>query len=203
MRLLSFMRVFIRVRFALRMPQSGSTRPPVRLSSPRFSLRDKRWLPIALVAMTLAISACGFKLRQPAELPFASLYVQVPATSVLGGQLRRQVAATTNSRVVDDPAQAEASLELLGESREKVVLSLNAQGRAREYELRQRISFRVVGKNGSELIGPTELALKRVISFNDSDVLAKESEETLLYNDMQTDIVQQLIRRIAAVKPPL
>jgi len=32
-------------------------------------------------------------------------------------------------------------------------------------------------------------------------VLAKESEEALLYRDMQSDLVQQILRRLAAIKP--
>ena len=51
-----------------------------------------------------------------------------------------------------------------------------------------------------DLIPETELLQQRDISFNESAVLAKESEENLLYRDMQTDIVQQLMRRLAAVK---
>jgi LPS-assembly lipoprotein len=31
-------------------------------------------------------------------------------------------------------------------------------------------------------------------------VLAKEAEESLLYRDMQSDLVQQLMRRLAAIK---
>jgi len=50
------------------------------------------------------------------------------------------------------------------------------------------------------LIAPTEIVQQRDISFNESAVLAKEAEEALLYRDMQTDIVQQLLRRLAAVK---
>ena len=38
------------------------------------------------------------------------------------------------------------------------------------------------------------------VSYNESAALAKEAEEQLLYRSMQTDIVQQLMRRLAAVK---
>ena len=55
-------------------------------------------------------------------------------------------------------------------------------------------------QDGKELIPETELLQQRDISFNESAVLAKEAEEALLYRDMQTDIVQQLMRRLAAVK---
>jgi len=50
------------------------------------------------------------------------------------------------------------------------------------------------------LIEPTELLQQRDISFSETAVLAKEAEEALLYRNMQTDIVQQLMRRLAAVK---
>jgi LPS-assembly lipoprotein len=50
------------------------------------------------------------------------------------------------------------------------------------------------------LIEETEVAQQRDISFSEAAVLSKEAEETLLYRDMQSDIVQQLLRRMAAVK---
>jgi LPS-assembly lipoprotein len=41
--------------------------------------------------------------------------------------------------------------------------------------------------------------LRRDYSFNDQEQLSKESEEALLYRDMQTDAVQQLLRRLQAI----
>ncbi|HZV67738.1 MAG TPA: LPS assembly lipoprotein LptE, partial [Telluria sp.] len=61
--------------------------------------------------------------------------------------------------------------------------------------------FHVLDAKGGELLGRTEISLKRSLSFNETEVLAKESEETLLYRDMQTDLVQQILRRLAAIKP--
>jgi LPS-assembly lipoprotein len=63
-----------------------------------------------------------------------------------------------------------------------------------------RFGFRLRTLAGKELIPATELLLQRDISFNESAVLAKEAEEALLYRDMQSDIVQQIMRRLAAVK---
>jgi LPS-assembly lipoprotein len=70
----------------------------------------------------------------------------------------------------------------------------------REFQLRLRVKFRVRTLQGVELIAPTEVVLQRDISFNETAVLAKESEEILLYRDMQSDLVQQLLRRVAAIK---
>jgi LPS-assembly lipoprotein len=89
---------------------------------------------------------------------------------------------------------------LLGESREREVLSVNAQGRAREYQLRLRSTFRVVDPNGIELIAPTTLTARRDIAFNESELLAKESEEALLYRDMQSDLVRQMVTRLQGIR---
>jgi LPS-assembly lipoprotein len=62
------------------------------------------------------------------------------------------------------------------------------------------VRFRMRSSKGRDLIEPTDILQERDISFNESAVLAKEAEEALLYRDMQSDIVQQLLRRIAAVK---
>ena len=43
--------------------------------------------------------------------------------------------------------------------------------------------------------------IRRDISFSDALVLSKEAEEVLLWRDIQNDLVQQLLRRLAAAKP--
>jgi LPS-assembly lipoprotein len=70
----------------------------------------------------------------------------------------------------------------------------------REFELRMRVTFKLRTAKGLVLIAPSVIEQHRSISFNESAVLAKEAEETLLYRDMQADVVQQLLRRLAAVK---
>ncbi len=50
------------------------------------------------------------------------------------------------------------------------------------------------------MIGPNEILLKRDLLYSDSDVLGKEQEEALLYRDMQTDAVQQVVRRLQVAR---
>ena len=40
----------------------------------------------------------------------------------------------------------------------------------------------------------------RDVSYNETQALAKEAEEALLMRNMQSDMVQQLLRRLAAVR---
>ena len=156
----------------------------------------------AFVCLGAAVLAgCGFHLRGAANLPFSTLYVQVASTSALGHEIRRSLRAS-NARLVDSPTDAQATLVIMSEIREKQILSLGGQGRVREYQLRYRIGYQLTDGKTTTLIAPTEILLKRDISFNDSDVLAKEAEEALLYRDMQSDAVNQLVRRLQAAKLP-
>ena len=70
----------------------------------------------------------------------------------------------------------------------------------REVQLRVRLGFRLRTPAGRELIAPAEILLARDMSYNESAALAKEHEESLLYRAMQSDIVSQVMRRLAAVQ---
>ena len=154
-------------------------------------------------AAALALGACGFQLRGAPELAFTSVFVNVAESSGLGAELKRNLGALGTLQVLGAPApQADAQvvLEILSEQREKTVVGVSTTGQVREFQLRVRIRFRLRTPQGRELIPDTELMQQRDFSFNESAALAKEAEEGLMYRDMQSDIVRQLVRRLAAVR---
>jgi LPS-assembly lipoprotein len=156
---------------------------------------------LLLAAVTaVAVAGCGYTLRGAQTLPIDTLYLALPPNSQLGAEISRVVRSSTNTKVVADRKSAQAVFELLGENREREVLSINAQGRAREYQLRVASTFRVTDPQGVELIPPTTLTARRDIGFNESDLLAKESEEALLYRDMQSDLVRQMVTRLQGIR---
>jgi LPS-assembly lipoprotein len=158
---------------------------------------------LAFAASSLLLAACGFELRQAPHFAFNTIYVGAAPGSSLGNELKRTIAFSDGVTVIGDAARANAAqvvLDVLADQREKVVVGLNASGQVREFQLRTRFRFRLRTPQGKELIPETELLQQRDISFNESAVLAKETEENLLYKDMQTDLVQQLMRRLAALK---
>jgi LPS-assembly lipoprotein len=161
-------------------------------------LSSKRVLTLALA---LALAGCGFRLRGTAEVPFESLYVP-GATSGIALDLKRNIQAGTKARVVDDPQQADAVLQFVEESRNKEILSLTGTGRVREFQLRYRVGFRVHDSKGADYVPLSTIQLTRDVTFNDAEILAKEAEEQLLFRDMQSDMVQQIMRRLAAAKRP-
>jgi LPS-assembly lipoprotein len=159
-----------------------------------------RLLAAALVALTLA--SCGFHLRGPQPLAFSSLYVGTNQYSDLGAALRRQVTLSGTTKVEENEAVADARLQILANERTREILSLTATGKVREYELSQRIRFRLVSKTNEELIPPTNLVVRREYTFNDELILGKEQEEALLFRDMEADLIQQVMRRLAAWQRP-
>jgi LPS-assembly lipoprotein len=155
-----------------------------------------------IIALTQFAAGCGFQLRGTAALPFERLYMPATTSPGVALNLKRNILSGTRTRVVDDPKQADAVLEFLQEGGEKHILSLAATGRVREFQLRYRVAFRVHDGKGGEYLPATTVQLTRDVTFNDSEVLAKESEEQLLYRDMQQDMVQQIMRRLAAAQKP-
>jgi LPS-assembly lipoprotein len=166
-------------------------------------LIKRRLLRALALSAAVMLSACGFHLRgsgTEAVLPFTTIYLGSADTPLLT-ELKRNIANGGGTLIATEAKTAQAIVDILSEAREKTVLSLNSQGRVREYTLTYRVVFRVRGSQELELLAPTEVALRRTLSFNETQVLAKEMEEATLYREMQTDMVQQILRRIAAIKP--
>jgi LPS-assembly lipoprotein len=155
-----------------------------------------KWL--LLLSVAVALSACGFHLRGKPNLPFKSIYLNVPPTSTLGLQLKRYLKAS-GITVTDNQKDAEAVFQLLADTQEKKILTLSTVGQVSEYVLYKRTSFIVLDAQGKVLVPPSEIVLKRDISYNTQQELSKQAEEVILYNDMQADLVQQILRRMSAI----
>lgn len=154
-----------------------------------------------VMVLVLLVSACGFQLRGSYTLPYESLYLAIPDYSLIGAGLRRAIRASVSTRLADSKEDAEATFLPTAEAREPVILSLSSSGRVREKRLRYRYGYRVVDAKGRDLVLPNVIELTRDLTYDDSNVLSKEQEEVLLWQDMEKDLVQQLMRRLAAVKP--
>jgi LPS-assembly lipoprotein len=155
---------------------------------------------IVPVVFCFFLAACGFQLRGQATLPFETLYISFPVGNPIGTDLRRFVKAGTSTRIVDDPKTAQATLEVVSAANERQIMSVSGGGRVREFELRYRVSFRLVDAKGVELIPVNEIALRRILPFTDAQVVAKEGEEAMLVREMQSDAAAQILRRLEAVK---
>ena len=152
-------------------------------------------LILLLVAM---LSACGFQLRGSYTLPWETLYIGLPEFDPLRAQLKRGIEASTQTKVITDPKQAQASLMITANQPLRSILSLNAAGLVREIQLTRVFGYRIVDAEGKELIPPSSIVLQREMSFDDARLFAKEAEEAMIVKEMEQDLVQQLMRRLAA-----
>ena len=158
---------------------------------------------LAAAAVATAVAGCGFALRQAPELRFKTIQLTGFAPhSPLADELRNNINASATTRVVDGIAQAQVVLEVLQDSRDRLVVGSGAAGQVTEFQLRERFNFRLRAADGRVLIPTTELLLNRDMSYTESAALGKEQEEGSLYRAMQSDIVSQVVRRLAAVPAP-
>lgn len=155
-----------------------------------------------LFSLSLFCSACGFHLRGAVDIPYTRFYIASPsADSALGTELRRQIQGHRPEVLVDSLASAEAVFHQIGNSRERVITVLNADGRVREYQLRLVYSFRIDDREGNALSPVANIIIAREMTYDDNLILAKEQEEEFLWQEMERDLVQQILRRLATLPP--
>jgi len=158
-------------------------------------LQRRTWLAALASA---ALAGCGFKLRQPARLSFGSIALTgFAAKSPMAEELRRQLAQQV--RVLDTPDRADVVLHALEDTRERSVVASTSTAQVRELQLRIKLHFTARTPGGRELIPRAELLVSRDLSYSETAALAKEFEEAALYGEMQSDVVGQVLRRLAAV----
>jgi LPS-assembly lipoprotein len=166
----------------------------------RGAMRARGWL--CAVAIALGLAACGFHPRGEANYPFDSIFVNAPISPPLKLELTRAVAAASKARVVDAPTSADVVLEIPSVIDDKEVLSLSSGGSVREYQLIKRVQFSLHDKEGNDWMTPGEIVVRRSYTFNETQVLARDLQEQRLQREMQTDAIQQIVRRMQVARRP-
>ena len=164
-----------------------------------------RTTSLLMLTLSLLLAACGFHLRgqNAFALPFQKLHVQ-SANDYAPFINELKIAIQENDvQITESAEQAQLTLQIVSEIADKQILSLSAAGRVLEYRLQYRISLRAYDQKQQEWLAPQEITLRRDFSYDDTQVLAKQQEEALLYQNMRGDAVQQVLRRLNHAHPPL
>ncbi|MGB9093993.1 MAG: LPS assembly lipoprotein LptE [Gallionella sp.] len=161
-------------------------------------------LPLRLLALLIAavlLTGCSFHLRGQAGMQFETLYLDAanPGTAFIK-ELRHSLEAS-KVKLLDSPGQADVVLDIVSEIPDKQILTLDASGRVNEFELYYRVSLRAYDSRHNDLIPADEIEMRSDFPYDDNHVLAMEAEEALLYQNMRTDMVQQIVRRLGRIKP--
>lgn len=156
---------------------------------------------LTMCSFAMLLAACGFHLRGDVAMPFKTLFIEAvnPNSPLITG-LRSNLKAS-HVQLVDKAEQAEVILNIASEQPGKQILTLGGSGRVSEYLLSYRVSLRAYDKEQRVWLPADELLLNRDFTYDDTQILAKESEEAVLYQSMRSDMVQQIMRRLSHAKP--
>lgn len=169
---------------------------------------QRRHVLVSLVgAVALgALAGCGFRLRGNYQYAYDSIYIDMQEAPQFGKALVKAFAQEGKINVWTDPGdqtKAQMVLVLGPEQFERVITAVTASGQVRELQVRIKIAFRLRDATGKDSIAASHITQQRDISYNETQALGKESEENRLHQDLLSDAVQQLQRRLVAVGKPL
>ena len=162
----------------------------------------RRALLLSLAAAAIALAGCGFHLRGEATFTFDSIYLNSAGSPSFNNELRRAFVGAGSATVSESAAAAQVVLDIPVVQDDKEVLSLSSAGAVREFQLIKRVSFRLHDKDGADWMPAGEITIRRSYTFNETQALARDLEEQRLQRDMQTDAIQQIVRRLQAATKP-
>jgi len=149
-----------------------------------------------------ALAACGFHLRGEAHYAFATMFLSAPPALPITIELKRSLAGIGSAKLVDKAPDAQVVLDIVSVEDNKQILSLSGGGKVSEFLLIKRVLLRVHDNDGNEWLPTSEVLVRRSYTYSDTEALAKEAQEQRLWREMQTDAVQQIVRRLQAARKP-
>jgi LPS-assembly lipoprotein len=158
-------------------------------------------VPFLVLACALLLASCGFKLRGEADLPDSLRQLRLDMADT-GPRIKRElVAALERAGVRLMPADAldVAVLRVPVNRAYSEALTISEQARVREYAVRHRVEFEVLGADGSLLMPKQVILLERDFVFDERDALGVAGQEEALRGDLEREMVRAILRRIEAV----
>lgn len=163
-----------------------------------FKLTPAHLFVSTLLLMSMLLTSCGFELRGVSSLSFKALNLQ-GATLSISRELKRNIKAN-DITLTGSETEADLVVKLINESSSKRIQSLSGTGVVREFELYYQVNFSTREPSNPEW-GPVQtVQLRRDYSYNDDAILGKADEEARLNEDMHTDAVREIIRRLSAIQ---
>ncbi|MGH8501300.1 MAG: LPS assembly lipoprotein LptE [Gammaproteobacteria bacterium] len=157
------------------------------------------WLVLASLCV---VAACGFQLRDQADLPAAMNRTHIAGLSPYNHfRVELERALRANGVAVVNPERAAAILRIKAERRGRRVLSVGTDGKVREFELYTTVNFEVEGRGNDLRLKKQILTVTRDFLFDETDVLGNTSEAELLYEDMEDELVRLMLYRLETLKP--
>ena len=160
---------------------------------------------IALAAVLSQVAGCGFQLAGSGTLPagMSATYIDSAAPRSEFSSSLTEAFRSRGGELVDSRSEAGATLVISEDMTGQRVLSVSTRNIPREYEVYYSITF-ALEVGGQALIEPEYLIARRNYTYDETEVLGKELEETQLRRALADDLARQVVRRIeaGAAAPP-
>jgi LPS-assembly lipoprotein len=163
---------------------------------------------LATIAMTTAITACGFHLRNDASLPTSLQPIFIGGSAGNGAlaQVLRYQLTNSNTKVTPRSAEANYQVILHGVSQSQRIISLDRRGLAAEYGISASVEFELHDKQGQRVLGPQKIEERRTVTNNPDNALTTSQDVALISADMNQVLAAQIVRRLGAYanhRPPV
>ena len=163
------------------------------------SARRIYWLLISL-CLTSMLAGCGWRLQGTTKLApvMATTYVDTKDRFTDFNRALRESLQASGARITNDEKEATAVVKIIKDESGQRVLTVSGRNTPEEYEVFYSIEYSVNGRT-EELIAPEKLELTRDYSYDETAVLAKQKEQSILREALARDLAGQIVRRLAAL----
>lgn len=160
--------------------------------------RHAKMLHLAMLLLAVTtINACGFQLRGAMDISqdIAPIYIQQNSAFEVAREIKALL-VSNNISMAKEESEAVSQLTLIKEAKKQRVLSVDIDGRAREYLLTYTVSFSI--KIKQEKPHNDSVSLTRSLLFDTGAVVAVANESETLYKDMQRDASRLILLKLQA-----
>jgi len=158
----------------------------------------KKIIASCLIAFTL--SACGWHIRGAMEMPenLSQLYVTaIDSKGALITELR-QLLKTNRISLVTNSAEANYSLFILEETKDRRSAGVGGDALSSSYEITLKADYEIQLKGSADTTKATAISV-RSFNYNTASINSATQEEIILDQEMRRDLAQQMLRRLHAV----
>lgn len=166
------------------------------------SLDRRAWLGVFIALPALLTTACGFQLRGSVSIPYKAIAITGAPSPLLRSDLEMIILTGSDSRVANNPKDADLILEIISEVNNREILAYNASGQISAYRLNSRVAFIATDQNGVDIVPESEIYVTRDMDFSVSTVLSTDVQQQQFTNAMRIDLSLQILRRVSAAAKP-
>ncbi|MEW5250113.1 LPS-assembly lipoprotein LptE [Microbulbifer sp. 2201CG32-9] len=161
----------------------------------------KKTLTIALITLAIATGGCGWHLRgAPKNFPPGSkLYITAQNPRADTAESLTRLLQNAGLPMAESAIEADYVLIIHAENERRRTVSVDAKGRASEYELTTSALYSVRDSSGRTLLDNAEAVVYRTLVWDDNEVVSKGEEERSLRVEMRRDLISRIIDRLRRI----